>query len=876
MFASKHSLLAWLPLSALAFVLSGPSQSVDTDVNPQAPERRARLIPPAHSFGALTADQIRDSVGLAAADVVSISSGTSDAAGSAIFTTAVGTLPNQGTSYYVMSTGNTSSALTPNNAPDTSTELRGLNNSQGRDMVQTVFTLHPPAGATCFAFDFVFFSEEFPEYVGSKYNDAFIAEIGQSTFQIVGNQVVAPNNFAFDTANHVISINTTFGATAGNAAGTTYDGATPFLTAVTPLESPGSDITVTLSIMDLGDSIYDSTVFVDNMRWFFGLSCVPGADADSDGDALLDDWETNGIDFDNNGTVDLDLPAFGADPMHKDIFVEIDYMVLAGAGGHSHEPKAAALQAVIATFANAPVMNPDMTTGIRIHIDAGANTIMNPVTNTTWGTRTRSNVLTHQTNLGTMSGNNYNWSAFDTLKGVGMAGNFEVQRADVFHYCIFGHSLAASLTTTSGISRGIPASDFLVTLGGWTDDVGSVNEQAGTFIHELGHGLGLKHGGNDHGNFKPNYLSVMNYFFQTRGLRFNGADGLFDYSRFQLPILDESNLNETLGISGVAAAANYGTRFFDPTGMRRIANDVNVAIDWNQDGDATDNPAMVNLNDTGTCTTGGAFCNPSQANCAAGNGPCNQTLTALGNSNNWAEIRFDGGAVGHLGEMIVLPLETEPMDIDQPTDGLIPTDYKVGVVGPAKLSLAACAPTTLAYTITNLGLYSDVFAISVSQTLSWGDTSAIPASVALNAGASVSYDVPVLVPQGTVNGTVDEIDVNVHSTSNPLMKDSASTDITAFSVDSDGDGLTDECDACPNSILTATIVIDGCDSHVPNTFFPDGCTMSDLIWECHLAATNHGAFVSCVSHLTNGWKSAGLISGAQKGAIQSCAAHSSW
>ena len=39
-------------------------------------------------------------------------------------------------------------------------------------------------------------------------------------------------------------------------------------------------------------------------------------------------------------------------------------------------------------------------------------------------------------------------------------------------------------------------------------------------------------------------------------------------------------------------------------------------------------------------------------------------------------------------------------------------------------------------------------------------------------------------------------------------------------------------------------------------------------------ARNHGAFVSGVAHLTNSLKSAGLISGAQKGAIQSAAAHS--
>ena len=69
-----------------------------------------------------------------------------------------------------------------------------------------------------------------------------------------------------------------------------------------------------------------------------------------------------------------------------------------------------------------------------------------------------------------------------------------------------------------------------------------------------------------------------------------------------------------------------------------------------------------------------------------------------------------------------------------------------------------------------------------------------------------------------------------------------------------------------------TVVIDGCDSGVPNTVFPSGCTISDLIAACAEGASNHGQFVSCVSHLTNDLKKAGTITGQQKGAIQSCAA----
>ena len=91
-----------------------------------------------------------------------------------------------------------------------------------------------------------------------------------------------------------------------------------------------------------------------------------------------------------------------------------------------------------------------------------------------------------------------------------------------------------------------------------------------------------------------------------------------------------------------------------------------------------------------------------------------------------------------------------------------------------------------------------------------------------------------------------------------------------------GDGCPDAEDPHPNSNVDATVMIDGCDSGVANVFVSeDGCsTMSDLIADCAATATNHGDFVSCVSALTNAWKSAGIISGADKGAIQSCAAQS--
>jgi hypothetical protein len=878
--AAALPLLLSVPGSTSGAEPTGPSVEAFIDQILNTPVRIPHLVVPPQSLSHVTEAEVRDALDLTAGDVVSIDFGASDHAGFDVFETAATLFPVEGPSYFVMSTGATASALQPNDSDSTSTELEGLNTTEGEDLVQIVLELQPPPNASCLAFDFAFYSEEFPEFVGSEYNDAFIAEIGQSTFQIIDNQVIAPNNFAFDTEGNVISINTVFGVTPEAAAGTTYDGGTPLLTAVTPLEDPDDPVTITLSIMDLGDSIYDSTAFIDNFRWFFAVNCVPGADADSDGDALLDQWETDGIDYDGDGEVDLDLPAMGADPDHKDIFIEIDYMVLGGVGGHTHKPTAAALQTLIDAFNAAPVDNPDGTTGIHIHIDAGSDTIMDPVTNATWGSQSESDALTHDNALGTFFANgNYNWSEFDTIKGAGVPGNFDVRRADVFHYCIFAHNLSA--TSISGISRGIPASDLIVSLGSWTSSTGTTNEQAGTLMHELGHNLGLFHGGDDpFGNYEPNYLSIMSYAFQMAGLRISGADGNYDYSRFALPTVDENDLDETVGLSGVPAAAGYGTRFFDANGVARIVNNVNVAIDWNWDGDGgADTSVAVDVNGTalgrgvGYCLLSGDPCF-NNAHCSGGAGDTCQMLTVLAASDNWAEIVFDGGAVGHLGEQVILPMETEANEITEEEADQIPTDFSVGIAGPGEVTLEACEPATYDYTISNTGDSADIYEITVSDVQGWADTSVLPPVLPLAAGSSVSYEIPVLIPQDTPDGTVDLLVITVTSLTNALVQDSNETETTAMSEDSDGDGFTDFCDECPDSDLSPTVVINGCDSGVPNQLFDSGCTMIDVIMQCEEGAGNHGGFVSCVAHLLNEWKWAGIISGDDKELIQSCAAQS--
>jgi dipeptidyl aminopeptidase/acylaminoacyl peptidase len=174
---------------------------------------------------------------------------------------------------------------------------------------------------------------------------------------------------------------------------------------------------------------------------------------DADGDGLPDDWETHGVDTDGDGHVDLDLPALSADPQRKDVFVEIDPMP-------GDELAQAAIADVVAAFAAAPVGNPDGTTGIDVHVDNGAGSVMNPRTGEQWGARSEQDAIPSEAQLGANdAGGDYEWAAFDALR----AQHLSAAREPAFHYVIAADTFDAD--HHSGLSRGTPASDFLVSLG---------------------------------------------------------------------------------------------------------------------------------------------------------------------------------------------------------------------------------------------------------------------------------------------------------------------------------------------------------------------------------------------------------------------------
>jgi lysophospholipase L1-like esterase len=193
-------------------------------------------------------------------------------------------MPTSGAQAALLSTGDATITTAPNSSDSSGADLGGTSVRGDSDFDVTVLRvdLQVPATVNCLVgLDFRFLSEEYPEYVGSRYNDAFIAELDRTTWDTSGSTIAAPDNFAFDPTGSPITVNAA-GATSmttAQAAGTTFDGATPLLTAATPL-TPGAH-RLYLSIFDQGDHIYDSAVLVDNLRLGtvgnVATECKPGA-----------------------------------------------------------------------------------------------------------------------------------------------------------------------------------------------------------------------------------------------------------------------------------------------------------------------------------------------------------------------------------------------------------------------------------------------------------------------------------------------------------------------------------------------------------------------------------------------------------------------
>lgn len=116
-----------------------------------------------------------------------------------------------------------------------------------------------------------------------------------------------------------------------------------------------------------------------------------------------------------------------------------------------------------------------------------------------------------------------------------------------------------------------------------------------------------------------------------------------------------------------------------------------------------------------------------------------------------------------------------------------------------------------------------------------------------------------LLMEPAINGDLTHEVIPPYDLTLPLMRD------IGWYMDGNLDGAAD-----------ATFTFGACTTAQPDQQLPNGAMLNDQarVWyrDCAIGARNHGQFVSCVAKTTNAAMKGGLISGAQKGAIQQCAA----
>ena len=312
---------------------------------------------------------------------------------------------------------------------------------------------------------------------------------------------------------------------------------------------------------------------------------------DTDKDGLPDVWEIYGADINGDGIIDVPLNLMGANPNVPDIYVEIDWM--APGGGKTYQPTEASMKAVYEVF---------KAKGIRLHIDQGPEST-DYVTGTKWknypgGSGANSFAYSAANQY---PDNNSIWTAI-------INNNFTPSRRRIFHHSAFVANLGG--------------------YGGWGNVQGQhtlllkQSELADSFcfMHEIGHNLGLRHGGQDTVNYKPNYISIMNY-----SLSYNNKLGL-NYSEQALPDLNEASLTEVNGVdpSGLFTGRGYES-FFVRNGIKvSIPSISRTAVDWNGNGRSTDTGVRMDINNDGG-------------------------IAVLKGFKDWDKLIFKGGNVGTVG-----------------------------------------------------------------------------------------------------------------------------------------------------------------------------------------------------------------------------------
>ena len=169
----------------------------------------------------------------------------------------------EGDANYISPQGGKDFGTTANNPSD-----KCMSSGAAHDYTEWKLVLKVPTNVQAFSFDFNFMSAEYPEWVGSAFNDKFMAVLDSKNFK---------GNISFDSKGSCISINNALFNVCqgcklgdGDLAGTGYEGGigggTGWLTTTSPV-TPGETITLKFMIFDESDGILDSVVLIDDVRW---------------------------------------------------------------------------------------------------------------------------------------------------------------------------------------------------------------------------------------------------------------------------------------------------------------------------------------------------------------------------------------------------------------------------------------------------------------------------------------------------------------------------------------------------------------------------------------------------------------------------------
>ena len=462
---------------------------------------------------------------------------------------------------------------------------------------------------------------------------------------------------------------------------------------------------------------------------------------DSDGDGLPDDWEKFGLDIGNNSSIDVDLPKMGATPDHRDLFIEVDWMerpciklnlifLTVCWFGRSFAPTEGALDDVRAAFEVAPLANPDGTSGVWIHIDSGEQSKMYPATGActvaggptlckSWkfgaikwsaaGPNTsKATAISH---VPVLFNGQYDQTVIDAI----LTANLSASRRSVFKYALYADRYDMGKGTGSSGVAARPGNWLILTSGdeGWGWGGFSRRQEAGTFMHELGHSVNLGHGGIDGVPYKPNYESIMNYAWQLRDSV--GPAGI-DYARVAGSPLDETKLSETVEFRTPSSKVKW----FCP-GARTIKSSSDGQIDWNCSGSKEGATVRVDINRDGD-------------------------YSALNSPADWKDVVFDGGEVGvsasgaRQAALTVPASEISALELREAGAFGGDGDGSVGFVGPITL-LKGETDQVVTLKIENIGSVSATYKASVTG--AGTGVSTAEQTVTIPAGTTQSVAVPV-------------------------------------------------------------------------------------------------------------------------------------